>query len=152
MILGKGQQLLDCNHQVKHHVIRGLVVFFFFPMFVYTEAWLPHFCHLFSFEGFLKFSQCLTTQKSSGSSVRDVKNWSIQFAPFFNSSIMRQSKSSPGINPQSTPVSKSFPSLSPSICFLSFKQLLVYKTSFPLILWQLNFFNSLQHGILSEAL
>lgn len=154
MVSGKGQQLPDCNHQsqVKHHVIRVLVIFFPYVCLHWSLAATFSPC-LFSFEVLLKFSQHLTTQKSSGSSERDVKDWSIH--SLLPSSIHQSwDRVKPVLasilgGPQ---LPSLFPSLSPSICFRSFKQLLVYKTSFPLIPWQLNFFNSLQCGTLSEAL
>lgn len=146
MVLGKGQQLLDCNHQfhVKRNVIRVSVIFF--PMFVYSEAWLPHFCSVCSaLRSFWSSANVWLPKRAQGLLKETWKT-----GTFTVCSLLQLI--TPGIDPQRTPVAESFLSLSPSICFLSFKQLSVYKTSFPLILWQLNFFNSLQCGTMSEAL
>lgn len=75
------------------------------------------------------------------------------FAPLFSLSVMTQNKTRPGVDPWRISVAGYFPSWEVTVkSFCSSKQLSVYKTSFPLISWQLNFFNSLQCGTLSEAL
>lgn len=156
MVSEKGQQLPNCNHQfqVKHHVIRVSVIFspglfmlklgcHIFTLF--AQLWGP-----FGVQPAFDYPKQLRIfwkrhDKLEGS----------LFAPFFSLSVMTMKRVLASIpegpqllglfHPEKWP-------LSPSICFLSFKQLLVYKTSFPLIPWQLNFFNSLQCGTLSEAL
>lgn len=153
MILGKGQRLPDCNHQfqVKHHVFKVSVIFFPHVCLHWSLAatFLP--C-LFSFEGFLKFSQHLTTQKSSGSSERDVKNWSIHnLLP--SSTHQSWDRVKPILASILEDPSGQVLSIPKAFHLLPLlKQLSVFKASFPLILWQLNFFNSLQCGTLSEAL
>lgn len=109
----------------------------FFPILIWAEAWLPHFSlfaqlggpsdvphHHLTFD-FLE-ELMISWKRSEKLETSLSAHWSQWGIKTILASLSGESQLLGFFHPEKWP-------LSPSVCFLSFKQLLVYKASFPLI-------------------